>query len=86
VDVAVSVFRAQLGDWLDRAQRGEEVVVTERGVPIVRVVGLASTPAIERLTREGIIAKPQSVRPVAHRRRRVRGRGQIADLVGEQRR
>jgi prevent-host-death family protein len=87
MDVAVSTFRAHLGDWLDRAQRGEEVVVTERGVPIVRVVALTSTPAVERLVRDGVIAKPTGAgRPEARRHRRVASRGSVAELVGEQRR
>ena len=30
MDVAVSEFRANLRDWLERAREGNEVVVTER--------------------------------------------------------
>ena len=58
VDVTVSRFRAELKAWLERARNGEEVVLTEHGVPIARVVGMKRESALERLTREGVISKP----------------------------
>ena len=86
MDVAVSELRAHLSDWLDRVQEGEEVVVTDRGVPVARILGLTTTPAIERLTREGIIAPPERrSRPAATGRRRPRPRRPVSDIVSEQR-
>jgi prevent-host-death family protein len=87
MEVAVSVLRAEFKDWVERARRGEEVVVTERGVPVVRLVPVDATPVIERLTREGVISPPRrSGRPKATGRERVRARGSVSDLVSEQRR
>ena len=87
MDVGVSDLRAHLGDWLDRVRSGEDVVITERGVPVARLVALDSVGMIERLTREGVIGRPvRSSRPRAIDRRRVRARGPVADLIGEQRR
>jgi prevent-host-death family protein len=87
MDVAISELRAHLGDWLDRARRGQDVVVTDRGVPVARLVGVHSAEAIERLTREGVISAPTGKgRPIAKDRRRVRSAGSLADLVSEQRR
>jgi prevent-host-death family protein len=87
MDVAVSELRAHLGDWLDRARAGDDVVVTERGVPVARLVGLSTTTGIERLTERGVISKPSAPRrPTARGRARPRARGSVADLVGEQRR
>jgi prevent-host-death family protein len=86
MDVAVTALRAHLGDWLDRARTGEEIVVTDRGVPVARLVGLDATTVIERLTSEGLISKPAaSPRPRAADRRRVRARGSVSDIVGTQR-
>jgi prevent-host-death family protein len=34
----VSDLRAHLSEWLERAREGEEVVVTERGVPVARLL------------------------------------------------
>lgn len=87
MEVAVSTLRAHLSDWLDRARAGEEVVVTERGLPVARLVGLGTTTALERLTKQGVISKPESLsKPRARERRRVRATGSVADLVSEQRR
>lgn len=86
MDVTVSSFRAHIREWLDRAQGGEEVVVTERGVPVARIVGVGSSPVIERLTLEGVISAPVSPkRPRAKDKSRAPVRQPLADLVSEQR-
>jgi prevent-host-death family protein len=87
VEVAVSALRAQLGKWVGRARAGEEIVVTDRGVPVARLLGLDSTSVIERLTDEGLVSRPaRAQRPRATKRRRVRARGSVSGLVGAQRR
>lgn len=87
MDVAVTDLRNHLRDWLAAARAGEEVVVTDRGLPVARLVGLESTPLIERLTNEGVIARPRSAeRPRAAGRRRPIPARPLADIVAEQRR
>lgn len=87
MDVAVSEFRANLSDWLKRVRDGDEVVVTERGVPVARLLGIETTPLLDRLTAEGVIGRPSSPdRPAAAGRPRPRPRRSIASLVSEQRR
>jgi prevent-host-death family protein len=87
MEVAVSELRANLSAWLDRARRGEEVVVTERGFPVVRLLGISTTANLERLTGEGVVGRPvQGNRPSAVAGRRPRARRSVADLVSEQRR
>ena len=87
MDVAVSELRAHLSEWLEQAREGTEVVVTDRGVPVARLVGLDATDTLERLTADGIIARPeQAKRPTASGRRRPSARTNMADLVSEQRR
>ena len=56
MDVAVSELRAHLSDYLDRAREGAEVVITDRGMPIARLLGVTATTTLERLTADGIIA------------------------------
>ncbi len=86
MDVAVSDLRAHLSDWLERARQGAEVVITDRGLPVARLLGLDSAPVIERLTAEGVIARPrQPVRPVASGRARPRSRRPVADIISQQR-
>lgn len=85
--MAVSDLRAHLSDWLERARAGEEVVVTERGVPVARLLGIAATGTLERLTADGVIARPvQASRPTASGRTRPRSRRPVAEQVGELRR
>jgi prevent-host-death family protein len=87
MDVAVSELRAHLSDYLDRARAGDEVVITDRGVPVARLLGLTSTATLERLAADGIIAHPAaSQRPRASGQPRPRARRSVADLVSDQRR
>jgi prevent-host-death family protein len=86
VDVAVSEFRAQLSHWLDRVRQGDEVVVTERGVPVARLLGLDATATLEQLAERGVIARPATPgRPTATGRRRPEPRRPVADIVRGQR-
>jgi prevent-host-death family protein len=86
MDVAIADLRAHLSDWLERARAGTEVIITDRGLPVARLLGLETTSAIERLTIEGVIGRPdRGQRPVASGRQRPRPRRPVADLVSEQR-
>ena len=86
MDVAVTELRAHLSHWLDRAKDGEEVVVTERGTPVARILGLGTAPVIESLAQQGVIARPSSQgRPMATGRPRPRSRRPVSDRVTEQR-
>ena len=59
MDVAVSVLRAELSSWLDRVRAGEEIVVTERGVPVARLSPIASASRVDELGRAGVLSKTQ---------------------------
>lgn len=87
MDVAVTELRAHLSDWVERARGGGEVVITDRGVPVARLVGLDSTSTLERLTAEGVIARPAVARrPTASGRTRPRPRRPLSDVISDQRR
>ena len=89
MDVAVTDLRAHLSDWLERARAGDEITITDRGVPVARLLGLTSTATLERLAADGVIGRPASPRrPTAAGRARPRpARGRpVADIVSDQRR
>ena len=65
MEVSVSKLRAELKDWLDAARRGEDVVITDRGVPVARLAGIDSADLISRLQQEGLITAPDGERPAA---------------------
>ena len=87
MDVAITELRANLSLWLDQARSGHEVVITDRGVPVARLLGLNATATLERLTAEGVISRPESSpRPTAAGGIRPRPRRPLSDRVGEDRR
>jgi prevent-host-death family protein len=87
MDVAVTELRAHLGRWIDAARDGHDVVITDRGTPVARIVALDSTSVIDRLTAEGVIGRPtRSTRPVAGDRPRPTPKRPVADVVAEHRR
>jgi len=87
VDVAVTELRAHLSTWLARVQGGDELVITDRGVPIARLLGVTATATLERLAAEGVIGPPTvAQRPKASGRPRSRARRPLADIISEHRR
>ena len=87
MDVAVTDLRANLRHWLDRVRDGDEVVVTERGTPVARIVGIEAMSTIEALTAQGVIAKPASPdRTQATGRELPQAGRSLSETVGEQRR
>jgi prevent-host-death family protein len=51
MDVAISILRSELSSWVERARSGEEVVITERGRPVARLVPVDTAPLLEDLVR-----------------------------------
>ena len=87
MNVPVTELRAHLSKWLARAQEGDEIVVTDRGVPVARLVGVDAESTLERLTREGVISRPLSEkRPRAQGVVRPRPKRPVSDIVSEMRR
>ena len=87
MDVAVTELRANLRHWLDRVRDGDEVVVTERGMPVARIVRIDAMSTIEALTAQGVIAKPANPdRPGATGRELPQAGRSLSELVSEQRR
>ncbi len=87
MDVAISELRSNLRSYLDHARTGENVVVTERGIPIARLVAIDAATVLERLERDGIVSRPRTgKRPRSTSRTRVKATAPVSDLVAELRR
>jgi prevent-host-death family protein len=87
MDVTVSNLRAHLSEWVNRAGSGEEILVTDRGIPVARLLGVDAAPLLERLAAEGVIGRvDRTSRPNATKHRRVPSTASVAELVTEQRR
>jgi prevent-host-death family protein len=81
-EVGIAQLRRELKDWLDRAQAGEDVVITDRGRPVVRLTGIDTGPLLDRLADEGRLSRaPAATRPTARSRPRVTADGEVSALV-----
>jgi prevent-host-death family protein len=87
MDVPISTLRAELSSWIERARAGEEIVVTDRGTPVARLLPVDTAPLLDQLVERGVLSKPpRPERPAARRAHLVHASGPVADLVSEQRR
>ena len=87
MDVAISTLRAELSSWIERVRSGEEVIVTDRGIPVARLSQVDTAPLLEQLVQRGVLSKPRGApRPAARGIVRAHASGPVADLVTEQRR
>lgn len=79
-------LKNQLSRYLSRVQAGEEVVVTERGRPVARLVAIDQpTDRLADLVASGLVCPPQR----STRRRpskRITPAAPVSDLVADQRR
>jgi prevent-host-death family protein len=83
-EVGIRELRDHLSRYLERAEGGEEIVVTDRGRAIARVVPLSGERTIDRLIREGKVTPAK--RPKGPAPRRVKATGSVSEFVAEQRR
>jgi prevent-host-death family protein len=87
MDVPVTELRAHLSEWLDRVRDGEEVIVTDRGVPVARLLGMSATATLQRLAADGVIGRDVSARrPAASGHPRPRPSRPVSEFVSDDRR
>jgi prevent-host-death family protein len=84
VEVGVKELRADLSRWIEAAQH-HDVVITNRGMPVARLVAIGQHPGLERLVEQGLVRLP--TRPAQHLdiADLVKAQGSVSDLVAEQR-
>ncbi|MGH2704751.1 MAG: type II toxin-antitoxin system Phd/YefM family antitoxin [Actinomycetota bacterium] len=84
MEVSIRELRNNRSRYLDRVRDGEEIVVTDRGRAVARVLPVATGRVLDRLIAEGIV-KParQPKRPAG---KPIKAKGTVSDLVAEQRR
>ena len=88
VKVGVRELRAGLSGWLDRVQAGDEVVVTERGKPVARLVPMQHKSRLQELIEQGTVtpaARPKQPIDRSTLPRLPPGKT-LSDIVIEQRR
>jgi prevent-host-death family protein len=86
LEVGIRELRDHLSRWLDEVKEGHEIVVTERGRAIARLVPSSRPTRLEALIERGIVTAPAEARQAAGALPRVRAGGDVAGFVDEQRR
>jgi prevent-host-death family protein len=85
MEVGVRELRGRLSDYLARVRDGQEVVVTERGMAVARIVPIAGGRALDKAVADGLVS-PAPQRARTRPTRRTPSRSPVSDLVAEQRR
>jgi prevent-host-death family protein len=75
MEVSVSGLRAELKTWIEHARDGQEVVVTDRGVPVALLSGIEGADLVAGLLRDGVLTAPAAERPAAPTPTAASGRG-----------
>lgn len=86
LEIGVRELRDNLSRWLGEVKAGREIVVTERGRPVARLVPSSGASHLESLIAQGVVTPPSAPRLPASSIRRVRARGPVSGFVAEQRR
>jgi prevent-host-death family protein len=84
MEVGVRELRNHLSRYLARVRSGDEVVVTDRGRAIARVVPIGAERVLDRLIAEGIVTPARQ--PKRRAATPINTKGTVSDLVGDQRR
>ena len=84
MEVGVRELRDNLSRYLERVRAGEEMVVTDRGRAIARVLPVGAERALDRLIAEGVVTAART--PKRRARRPIKAQGTASDLVADQRR
>lgn len=74
----------RLSEYLDRVEKGTDVVVTRRGRPVARLSAVDREDPLDDLIRRGLLTPP--ARPRKARKPRAKARGSVSNLVAAQRR
>ena len=85
MDVGIRELRAHLSRYVEQVKGGEEIVVTEHGRPVARLVPMNGERKIDRLIREGVVTPARS-RTGWLPDRLIPVEGSVSEIVIEQRR
>lgn len=85
MDVGIRELRAHLSRYVERVKDGEEIVVTEHGTPVARLVPMNGERKLDRLIREGVVTPACSRTGWRPEPIRLKSGATVSDIVIEQR-
>lgn len=86
MEMTVSQLRKSLTQALDAVKDGDEVVITERGVPVARLGGIESASLLARLEADGVLTPPAESRAVPRLPQAEAAKDALSSLLGRLRR
>lgn len=84
MEVGVRDLRNHLSRYLDRVRGGEELVVTDRGRAIARLLPVGRERVLDRLIAEGVVTPARQLKRRASAP--IKAEGTVSELVADQRR
>ncbi|WP_062518979.1 type II toxin-antitoxin system prevent-host-death family antitoxin [Demequina silvatica] len=86
MEIPLSDLASHLDDALAAARAGEDVILTEGGLPVAKLGPVESASLLERLAEEGVIAVPASDRAVPRLPQAEAAKDALSSLLGRLRR
>jgi prevent-host-death family protein len=83
--VGIRELRDHLSRYISEVESGDEVVVTERGRPVARIIKASGGSSMDELIAAGVVMLPE-IEMDASSFGRIRAKGDILQFVFEQRR
>ena len=62
MEVGIRELRGRLSEYLARVREGDEVVVTDRGTAVARIVPIHGGRALDHAVAEGLVSPPTARR------------------------
>ena len=84
-EVGIRELRDNLSRCIDEVRAGQELIVTDRGRPVARIVRTSGGSRLEELVAAGVVTPPE-IEMDASSFGRVRSKGDIMEFVFDQRR
>lgn len=84
-EVGIRELRDNLSRLIDEVRAGHELIVTDRGRPVARMVRTSGDTRLEELVAAGVVTPPE-IEMDASSFGRIRAKGDVMEFVFEQRR
>jgi prevent-host-death family protein len=84
-EVGIRELREHLSRFLDEVRAGRELIVTDRGRPVARIVATSGESRLDELVAAGVVTMPERELDLSSFGR-VRAKGDVMEFVFDQRR
>lgn len=86
MDIPVDQLGSELSGALAKARAGEDVVITDAGIPVARLTGVEGASLLAKLESEGLISPPAEDRAVPRLPQAEAAKDALSSLLGRLRR